>query len=291
MRTSSVVVLLAVALTTAGCGDDSTDPGNDPSASPTGAATSAPPTTSPSATPTASPPSTAVSAVSVYLLRGEKVQPVRRIAQGQDVAADAVRALLAGPTAAERAAGLSSAVPAGTTLRSISIASGLATVDLTGTYDDGGGSLSMQARVAQVVFTLTRFTAVERVSFRLDGTPVTALGGEGVDVDKVDRVDYEDLSPAVLVESPRWGEPASTPLRVTGTANTFEAEFKLELKDSTGRVVADKQVMATSGSGTRGTFDATLTGTAASGTATLTAYTLSAQDGSRKNEAVIKLSL
>jgi germination protein M len=112
-----------------------------------------------------------------------------------------------------------------------------------------------------------------------------------VDVDKVDRADYEDLSPAVLVESPRWGEAASLPLRVTGTANTFEAEFRLELKDSSGKVVADRQVMATSGSGTRGTFDAALSGTASPGTATLVAYTLSAQDGSRRNEAVVRVTL
>lgn len=288
MRISSVAVLLVAALTAAGCGEDGTGASGDgSSATPTAPATSAPPTTSP----TASPTSSSVTAVSVYFLKGEKLQPVRRTAQGSGVAAAAVRALLAGPTSAERAAGLTSSVPVGTTLRSVDVSSGLATVDLTGTYDDGGGSLSMQARVAQVVFTLTRFTPVQRVSFRLDGTPVTALGGEGVDVDKVDRGDYEDLSPAVLVESPRWGEATSLPLRVSGTANTFEAEFRLELKDSRGKVVADKQVMATSGSGTRGTFDTTLSGTAASGAATLTAYTLSAQDGRRRNEAVVRITI
>jgi hypothetical protein len=229
--------------------------------------------------------------VSVYFLKGEKVQPVRRSATGTGVAAAAVRALLAGPTSAERAAGFTSAVPSGTSLRSLDISSGLATVDFTGRYDDGGGSLSMQSRVAQVVYTLTRFTSVQRVSFRLDGTPVTALGGEGVDVDKVDRADYEDQAPAVLVESPRWGEEVSLPLRVTGTANTFEAVFRLELKDGGGRLVVDKQVMATSGTGTRGTFDATLSGTAGSGTATLTAYTLSAKDGSRRDESVVSIQL
>ena len=289
MRISPVAVLLVVALTSAGCGDDSGDSGGTSSPTPTTAVTSPPPTSSPTSSPSSAPTST--SAVSVYFLKGEKVQPVRRSATGTGVAAAAVRALLAGPTSAERAAGLTSSVPSGTTLRSLDISGGLATVDLTGTFDDGGGSLSMQARVAQVVFTLTRFTSVQRVSFRLDGTPVTALGGEGVDVDKVDRADYEDLSPAVLVESPRWGETVTMPLTVTGTANTFEAEFRLELKDSTGRVVADRQVMATSGSGTRGTFDATLTGTAARGAATLTAYTLSAQDGSRRNESVVRLTL
>lgn len=283
MRTSPVVVLLAVTLTATGCGGESGDTGGP--GAPTSGATSSPPTTSPSAP-------TSRTAVSVYLMHGEKLQPVRRLAEGTDVGADAVRELLEGPTSSERSGGLTSAVPAGTTLRSLSVANGLATVDLSGSYDDGGGSLSMTARVAQVVFTLTRFPTVTRVSFKLDGRPVTSLGGEGVDVSDVRRTDFEDLQPAVLVESPRWDEAVTLPLRVTGSANTFEAEFRLELKDSTGKVIADKQVMATSGSGTRGTFDTTLTGTVtAAGTGRLTAYTLSAEDGSRDDESSLPVAL
>ena len=48
-----------------------------------------------------------------------------------------------------------------------------------------------------------------------------------------------------------------TPLRVTGTANTFEATFEYELRDSAGKVVDSNFVTATSGTGTRGTFDFT----------------------------------
>jgi hypothetical protein len=289
--TPFLAVTAALLLLVSGCADDD---GGTPSptatVSPTASASPSPSATS-SASPSARQTPAATSAVSVYLLHGEKLQPVRRTATGAGVAAAAVRALLTGPTAAEAAAGLGTTVPKGTALRSLTIRDRVATVDLTGRYDDGGGTLSMTARLAQVVFTLTRFPTVATVVFWLDGQRVTELGGEGIDLSRpVGRSDYEDLSPAVLVESPRWSESTRLPLRVTGTANVFEAVFFLELKDAAGKVVVDQRVMATSGTGTRGTFDVTLSGTAG-GAATLTAYVFSAKDGTRQNIASIPLTL
>src|SRR5690606_15313075 len=110
----------------------------------------------------------------------EHVGPVAREATGPAVAAGALRGLLAGPTDAERALGFGTAIPAGTTLNGVVVADGVATVDLSGDFASGGGSASMQARVAQVVFTLTQFPTVDSVDFELDGEPLTALGGEGL---------------------------------------------------------------------------------------------------------------
>ncbi len=47
-------------------------------------------------------------------------------------------------------------------------------------FATGGGSFSMLARVAQVVFTATQFSTVERVVLLLEGRPIEALGGEGL---------------------------------------------------------------------------------------------------------------
>jgi hypothetical protein len=44
-------------------------------------------------------------------------------------------------------------------------------------------------------------------------------------------------------------------LRIRGTANTYEAMFTVQLFDEDGQKLAEKPVMATSGSGERGTFD------------------------------------
>jgi hypothetical protein len=139
----------------------------------------------------------------------------------------------------------------------------------------------MRARLAQVVFTLTRFSSIQSVRFELDGKPVKHFGGEGIVPNgPVGRADFEDLAPAVLVESPLLGDTVRTPVRVWGSANTFEAVFRLKVTDTTGRTAADVRVTATSGTGTRGTFDVTFPYKAArSGPGLLKAYYLSAKDG------------
>jgi hypothetical protein len=82
------------------------------------------------------------------------------------------------------------------------------------------------------------------------------LGGEGLLLEKPQRrADWEDLSPAILVESPLPLATVTSPLRIVGTANTFEAMFRIKVTDGAGRIVYDHSAMATSGTGTRGTFD------------------------------------
>jgi germination protein M len=228
----------------------------------------------------------------VYLLRGQKVAPLaRRVPATRGVAAAAMRALLRGPTSAEREAGYSSAIPPGTRLAGVNVRDGLATVDLGRRFESGGGSQSMTARVAQVVHTLTRFPTVRRVAFRLDGRAVDTIGGEGIVVDPpVDRRDFERVAPAILVESPLRGQRVRSPLRVRGTANTFEATLLVEMLGPNRRRLARRVVTATSGTGTRGTFDVTLRFRARRGTALeLYAYEESARNGRPINRIRIPL--
>mgnify|MGYP003296327772 CR=1 FL=1 len=282
------VSALAVVVAT-GCssgGGTKTTPTTTPSASVSPTATA-----SPSPSPTVTPTST--SAASVYFLKGEKLQPALRKVAGPSVGADAVRWLLVGPSPGERARGLTSTIPAGTTLNGLDIKAGLATVDLSKRFESGGGTLSMTARVAEVVFTLTQFPTANRVSFKLDGKPVTSLGGEGILLDKPQRrSDYEDLSPAVLVESPRWDEKVSSPLRVSGTANVFEGVFFVEVRDDRGKVLVSQRVMASSGTGTRGTFAVTVRASITDpGLGTLRTFVYSAKDGSRQDVSSTPLTL
>ena len=55
--------------------------------------------------------------------------------------------------------------------------------------------------------------------------------------------------------SPAVGERVRAPIRLHGTANTFEANFTIRVTDRNGRVLREHFATATSGSGTRGTFD------------------------------------
>ena len=270
------LVLLAGALALAGCGSGDGESGGTTVAAP--AATGSTGTTA-----TEPAPSAERQRLQVYFLRNEKMGVgARSVPATPAVGAAAMRALLQGPTAAEQDAGLATAIPAGTRLLGLDIDNAAATVDLSAEFGGGGGSLSMQARVAQVVHTLTQFTTVEAVAFRVEGEPVEALGGEGLVLsDPVDRADFEELAPQILVESPAVGEEVASPLRILGTANTFEATFMVALLDPDGRELARDFVTATSGSGERGTFDKELPFTAeAASVGTLKVWEASAEDGS-----------
>ncbi|MEU1273709.1 GerMN domain-containing protein [Streptomyces sp. NPDC005799] len=254
----------------------------------TSGGTSGAPTTPRSTDPQPSTPSASTGAgakpaarTAVYFLHGDKVSPAPRTVTAPATATGALRALLAGPSSSERHQGRTTAIPSGTLLHSVVIRDHVATVDLSGRYDDGGGSLSMRARLAQVVFTATRFSGVQKVRFEIDGKLVKHLGGEGVVINgPVGRADFEDVCPAVLVESPMIGDTVRTPLRVWGTANTFEAVFRLKVTDAAKHTAADVRVRATSGTGTRGSFDVVFPYQATrSGPGLLTAYFLSAKDG------------
>ncbi len=167
-----------------------------------------------------------------FLTASERLAPAYR--DGTTGAAS-MSALLAGPVAGDTE-GLVSLIPAGTELRSIAVVDGVATVDLTGTFASGGGSLSMTGRIAQVVYTLTEFPGVDRVAFALDGQPTEMIGGEGIIVaPPVGRDDFVDFKPFITVTTPRPGETVSSPFLVSGQNSTNEnnVEISLEADDGT----------------------------------------------------------
>jgi hypothetical protein len=127
--------------------------------------------------------------------------------------------------------------------------------------------------LAQIVFTMTQFATADAVE---------------VDGDTYKRSDFEEKTPSVLVESPLPYEEVESPLRVTGTANTFEANFQYEVLDADGNVIDENFVTATSGTGTRGTFEFTTEDV--DDAATLVVFESSAEDGSRIHEVEIPLS-
>ncbi|MBN2114024.1 MAG: GerMN domain-containing protein [Acidimicrobiia bacterium] len=212
----------------------------------------------------------------------------REVPRTQAVARAAVNALIAGPTAEEKASvpALSSAVPADTILLGINIADGLATVDLSREFEAAGGTFAMAARLAQVVFTLTQFPTVAEVQFHLDGEPVTVFSSEGIIMDHpVDRADYEDLTPAIFIDDPAYGAPVGGDIRVEGVAAVFEAQFNWVLANWDGLVVAEGFAMTDNGAGW-GSFVFTIDvpyEVDAAQSASLIVFDYSAQDGTQEN--------
>jgi spore germination protein GerM len=261
-----------------------------PAPSPTLPAPSSGPSDSPaSPSPTAAPAGTTI--VRTYFwLEGEQgtsglVGVLREVPETRAVATAAMNALVAGPSAAERDGGISSAVPVGTQLLGISIENGIATVDLSSEFESGGGSASVLTRLGQVVYTLTQFPTVDSVVFRIEGRTVTVFGGEGVILDgPVARDDYHDLLPAVFVDRPVWGAAIGNPARVAGLSNVFEATSQVTLLDGAGRILVERTVTATCGTGCWGTWDVTLDyDVARAQWGTLRVLDLSAMDGHPEN--------
>jgi germination protein M len=288
---AAVLVVTGAALVAA-CGGSSGDQSPQPTATVTvtespSAGQSAP--ASPSPSPSAS---AAETTLRVYFLRGEELGVgERRVPHTTMPATTAVKALLAGPTAEDRAAGLGTAVPRGTRLLGLTIVGKTARVDLSGRFASGGGSLSMTARVAQVVYTLTQFRTVRSVEFLLDGSPVDALGGEGlVLTGEQRRADWSSFEPAIFVESPGAGAVIPSPFTLSGTASVFEGSFQARLIDSSGRRVVNAVVQASRGAPGRGRFSREIAFSTSAANGTLIVFSQSMEDGSRQNQVRIPVT-
>jgi len=166
-------------------------------------------------------------------------------------------------------------VPDGTRFLGLTIEAGRATVNVSKEFGSGGSSAAIRGRTAQVVYTLTQFPSITSVSFQLDGLSVLIFAPG------LTRDDYADQLPGIFVDRPAWGGVLASPGRFTGTADVFEARFRLQILDGGGRTLADKPVNATCGSGCRGTFDVTVPYTVSTaGWGTLRVFEPSARDGS-----------
>ena len=194
-------------------------------------------------------------AIHVYFVRDGRVAPVRRLVPSTPaVGQSALDELSRGPTTDERAAGLSIS---------------------NGEADLGELTHVSQLAEAQIVYTLTQFPTVRKVRI-------------GDDV--LDRSDLEDVTPVILVESPLAGETVTSPIAVRGTSNTFEATMRVEVRRGSA-VLVGETVTASSGSGERGTFSATLDVDASPGPITLLAFEPSAENGQPLHMVRIPLTL
>jgi hypothetical protein len=209
------------------------------------------------------------------------VAVLRGVSGTKAVATAAVNALLSGPTAGETSRSITTAIPDGSQLLGITVANSVATVNLSKEFESGGGSASVLTRLGQVVYTLTQFPAIKAVTFQIEGVTSTTFSSEGVVLDKpVGRADYVALLPDIWADRPAWGAASGNPAHVTGNADVFEATFRISILDASGTAVADVQVMASCGTGCRGTFDTTIVYTVAKAQyGTLRVYNPSAKDG------------
>jgi hypothetical protein len=225
MRFVAASALAALALAAGGCGGSEDDEAS-------GNAPPPPPTTTGTTTETTPEPIGGTD-VGVYFVRDDKLgYAARRVGLTPKIATAALGELFGGPGSEEQEAGLATDIPPNTKLDSLTIENGTASVELSNPLDELG--------TAQVVQTLLQFGTVSRVDLAGRRYGPTAI---------------EQSLPAILVESPAPNAHVSSPLQLRGSANTFEATFQVEVRPDKGKPLAEGFVTATSGSGTRGTFD------------------------------------
>jgi germination protein M len=168
----------------------------------------------------------------------------------------ALETLLEGPDSFEMGYGLRTEIPDGTQLLGLEIDGEIARVDLTSEFGSGGGNASKQARLAQIVYTITQFPTVKGVLFSLDGEPIGVPKGESIIDRPVTRRDYADQLPAILVTSPALNQVVESSIVLRGSANVFEANVGIQILDENGEVIEETFTTATCGTGCRGTFRA-----------------------------------
>ena len=229
-------------------------------------------------------------ALSVYFsdARAERLVPVTRyLDPDSGLARGAMLALLAGPGPAEQARGLTSAVPPESRLLGITVRNSSAIVDLARVFESGGGATAVRMRLAQLVYTLTRVPGVRSVRLWLEGRAVEVFSGEGLEIPQpLTRADFPDFAPydedpPVVLLEPVPGSDVGEPVIVRGTANVFEAQVGLRVRDPSGRVIVHTWTTASCGTGCRGTFakDLALPDTVL-GEIVIEAFAPSAEDGS-----------
>jgi len=153
------------------------------------------------------------SGFSPFFLLGGKVSPGhRRPIDPKDPLGTALRSLVAGPDAIDRAAGLSTTLASDVTIDIVSLSKGVVTIDFSRAFE----SANTRPQVGEVVYTMTQFPGVRAVTFMVDGTPNGAAG-----VGPQTRADLADMTPSVL---------PLTPVPADRLGRTFRCQGLTQLK-------------------------------------------------------------
>jgi hypothetical protein len=187
--------------------------------------------------------------LTLYFTRGASLGVSQRVVQtAADPRYTALEALLAGPSASESAAGLTTDIPKGTTLRGFSASGGVGTINLSPQFVANGPTPALQARLAQLVYTATDFPNVSKVIVEVGRVRLVNFGGVDLSA-PVGRSQVTAAVPDVLLESPAVGDSVHGVLQISGLT-TVNGTYAVQLYGSDGKLLAS----ATSTSAAGGSF-------------------------------------
>ena len=227
--------------------------------------------------------------VALYFLKdtGTDIILVREehtIPKTEQVAKTALEELINGQPSTKNAFKV---IPKGTKILGISINDGLATVDFSREVLDANvGSSGEALGIQSIVNTLTEFSTINKVSFKvegeLDGRTQDWWGHVGLYEQPFTRDLSYVLEPAIWVTTPKPGNEVSSPLTVRGSAMVFEAVVSMRVITKDGQKIAQANTMASGGAPLRGDFNTSISfeAPAAANEGYLEVYWASPQDGS-----------
>jgi spore germination protein GerM len=120
----------------------------------------------------------------IYLVELDKqnnqqVIPVKRKILKDKIFSNTINALLQGPNENERNKGLSTEIPAKTTLINIGEYEDIVVINLSPNFESGGGSDSLMVRFEQLANTVSDMTE-KPVYLYINGKEINMLGGDGL---------------------------------------------------------------------------------------------------------------
>jgi hypothetical protein len=205
----------------------------------------------------------------IFFVRDGKLGVARRqIPADLNIVTNALDSLLAGPNAAEADAGLSTAIPNLTRVRSTGLMGDVLVVDLSGSFSALGPQFSSEQRVAQIVYTVSVFPV--RVLFQIDGQPARAIGGYILPDRPVTRDDFASWAPPVLVETIGPNERLTPTTLIGGSTAAAGTGIGIRVTDAAGNVVYEGSTQSANGRGVRHAFETAAPFTAVPGPGTLT---------------------
>ncbi|HOK56977.1 MAG TPA: GerMN domain-containing protein [bacterium] len=148
--------------------------------------------------------------VYIFLVKQEKdktiVKPViRKIKYYRGIEnkiENTMRELIKGPTEEEKKNGFSTSLNENTRILDLKIEGDTLNLNFSKEVEEGGGTLLMETRIAQIVYTGTQFPEIEKIRFLIEGNTIKYFSGEGITIVEkpVSRDDLKEFEIEIIEE-------------------------------------------------------------------------------------------
>lgn len=141
--------------------------------------------------------------VSIYLVKNENgniylIPVYRKIENYKKIESKikkTLEELIKGPNELEKKENIFSCLNENTKIIDLKLEDGILNINFTKEVEEGGGTQTMETRIAQIVYTATQFPEIEKVRFLIEGKTINYFSGEGITIVEkpIGREDLNEL--------------------------------------------------------------------------------------------------